>query len=686
MGLSLSSPQLPANAGSNITSNNNNNNHTNENQRVPFFQKIISIIVQMLIMHMVMYFLSGGKNNMMSKSGIMDRTNVVLKNSFEKGDIFDIYIFLSNNQSLDFEYLKNNSKLINIREKELYNHKTFSSYEKLNYTFNLNDSWKDEKYLSVVLVPIHFYKKRNYPLIKNTTLKYEFKDKVLVENIPLTVKMVPFESEEEEKYNLMDPSNNIKRKNIEEQKKKKRNEQLYHIKRRIDINIIYDDGKHMVKEFKMPYFKNWKVNLTSNTYTPPIFLSDFWLIEKDYYVLDDNFLKSKDKRVNYICTYDPYMLTKKQNDIHLYITEQNMDENKKLHIEINYGTCSFIYFMFIKQISYSLNMMNETAASAATTTSTTTTNNNNNNNNNKIFSIQNITNITANKEVHMMKKILMTTNIYMLIFSAIFILLHSIFSFFAFKNDMQFWYKNESMEGLSALSVITAFVCDIILALYLYDSEKTSWLLLFEMFIGVALSAWKVTKAVHVSFSKKYPFIIFKDKKNYTESMTKKYDKIAIKYVGILLIPCLIGYAIYALFYFKYKSWYSYIISVLAGTVYTFGFIMMTPQLYINYKLKSVEHLPWKALIYKSLNTFIDDVAFFLIDMPWMHKLSCFRDDIIFLCYIYQRCIYKVDKNRNETLTQNEKIDNNNNANQNDQLRELTQEQNVVHSHDKKND
>lgn len=240
------------------------------------------------------------------------------------------------------------------------------------------------------------------------------------------------------------------------------------------------------------------------------------------------------------------------------------------------------------------------------------------------------------------------------------------------------------MEGLSALSVITAFVCDIILALYLYDSEKTSWLLLFEMFIGVALSAWKVTKAVHVSFSKKYPFIIFKDKKNYTESMTKKYDKIAIKYVGILLIPCLIGYAIYALFYFKYKSWYSYIISVLAGTVYTFGFIMMTPQLYINYKLKSVEHLPWKALIYKSLNTFIDDVAFFLIDMPWMHKLSCFRDDIIFLCYIYQRCIYKVDKNRNETLTQNEKIDNNNNANQNDQLRELTQEQNVVDSHDKK--
>jgi len=29
------------------------------------------------------------------------------------------------------------------------------------------------------------------------------------------------------------------------------------------------------------------------------------------------------------------------------------------------------------------------------------------------------------------------------------------------------------------------------------------------------------------------------------------------------------------------------------------GFIRMTPQLYINYKLKSVDHLPWRTLIYR---------------------------------------------------------------------------------------
>ena len=37
----------------------------------------------------------------------------------------------------------------------------------------------------------------------------------------------------------------------------------------------------------------------------------------------------------------------------------------------------------------------------------------------------------------------------------------------------------------------------------------------------------------------------------------------------------------------------------MANGVYMFGFIAMTPQLYINYRLKSVAHLPWKAFMYK---------------------------------------------------------------------------------------
>lgn len=103
-------------------------------------------------------------------------------------------------------------------------------------------------------------------------------------------------------------------------------------------------------------------------------------------------------------------------------------------------------------------------------------------------------------------------------------------------------------------------------------------------------------------------------------------------------------------------SWYSWSIKSLVNGVYAFGFIFMLPQLFINYRLKSVANLPWKTFMYKvsfcnfnnlqfilnyyviqAFNTFIDDLFAFIIPMPTAHRLACFRDDIVFLIYIYQR-------------------------------------------------
>ena len=72
----------------------------------------------------------------------------------------------------------------------------------------------------------------------------------------------------------------------------------------------------------------------------------------------------------------------------------------------------------------------------------------------------------------------------------------------------------------------------------------------------------------------------------------------------------------------------------------------MTPQLFINYKLKSVAHLPWRSLMYRAVNTFIDDAFSVVITMPFIHKVSCFRDDVVFIIYLYQRYIYPVDETR----------------------------------------
>lgn len=42
----------------------------------------------------------------------------------------------------------------------------------------------------------------------------------------------------------------------------------------------------------------------------------------------------------------------------------------------------------------------------------------------------------------------------------------------------------------------------------------------------------------------------------------------------------------------------------------------------------------------------IDDLFAFVIKMPTLHRLSVFRDDLVFLVYIYQRWAYRVDKKR----------------------------------------
>ena len=35
--------------------------------------------------------------------------------------------------------------------------------------------------------------------------------------------------------------------------------------------------------------------------------------------------------------------------------------------------------------------------------------------------------------------------------------------------------------------------------------------------------------------------------------------------------------------------------------------------------------------------------------MPTAHRVACFRDDIVFLIYLYQRYLYPVDPNRVDT-------------------------------------
>ena len=134
-----------------------------------------------------------------------------------------------------------------------------------------------------------------------------------------------------------------------------------------------------------------------------------------------------------------------------------------------------------------------------------------------------------------------------------------------------------------------------IIFLYLVDnSEGTSWVILFGQGLGILLEAWKITKTVDVRVrpapaGSLIPYrVTFEDKHKLseTEKKTQEYDEIAFRYLYMVAVPLLIAYAIYSLFYDTHKSWYSFAITTLVGSVYAYGFLMMVPSLYINYRLK----------------------------------------------------------------------------------------------------
>lgn len=245
-----------------------------------------------------------------------------------------------------------------------------------------------------------------------------------------------------------------------------------------------------------------------------------------------------------------------------------------------------------------------------------------------------------------LKETLLETNPYLLAVTFAVSILHSVFELLAFKNDIQFWNNRNSLEGLSVRSVFFGVFQSLVVLLYVLDNE-TNFLVRLGCFVGLGIELWKIQKVVDIKFENGR--LRFKDKGSYVESSTKQYDELAFKYLSWVCFPLLVGYSIYALFYLEHKGWYSFVLDLLYGYLLTFGFIMMTPQLFINYKLKSVAHLPWRMLTYKFLNTFIDDMFAFVIKMPTMYRIGCFRDDVIFLVFLYQRWIYPVDrKRRNE--------------------------------------
>jgi hypothetical protein len=222
--------------------------------------------------------------------------------------------------------------------------------------------------------------------------------------------------------------------------------------------------------------------------------------------------------------------------------------------------------------------------------------------------------------------------------------LHFVFSILALERDLKFWVHKKTFFGVSFRSILISLVNQLIIFVSLVNpqSERSvSWLFRFFSLMGVLNQLWKLTKMLQ--FCRHFPF--FERKAAYSGE-TDEADAIGSKLFAWVLIPCSILFVIYELVYGKYYGIWQYVVHCGVGIVYTFEFLQLVPQLYVNYRLQTVAGMSASAFGYKFISTFIDDLYAFLSDLPLIHKIGCLRDDVVFVVWLFQWWKYPVDEKR----------------------------------------
>jgi hypothetical protein len=281
-----------------------------------------------------------------------------------------------------------------------------------------------------------------------------------------------------------------------------------------------------------------------------------------------------------------------------------------------------------------------------------------------------------------LRRLIAETNVMLLAITIMASVLHLLFEFLTFKSDVDFWRGNTDLTGLSVRALFLDWMSQVVILFYLIEMDS-SLLMTVPTCIGMLIALWKCQRGAGLAFVKSTEINNRNGKAWYNkifgvsgyelcatrlraaaassdklsqasasnkpdlEALTEEMDQMATKLLGkYFLLPLVLTYAMYSLVKEQHSGWYSWFITTASSFVYAIGFVLMTPQLFLNYKLKSVAHLPWRVLGYRFVNTFIDDLFAFIIRMPTMARVSCFRDDVVFIVYLWQRYLYPVDSSR----------------------------------------
>lgn len=227
-----------------------------------------------------------------------------------------------------------------------------------------------------------------------------------------------------------------------------------------------------------------------------------------------------------------------------------------------------------------------------------------------------------------MRRLIADTNVTLLGITVLASALHLLFEFLTFKNEVSFWRNNTDLTGLSVRSLFLDMIGQIIIVLFLIEKDS-SLLMTVPSAIGCLIALWKCRRAAGLEFvrlqSEDYPKpcswwnrlprlvgyelratrLEIKELKAENkdgskevtskgqdlQALTMECDRLATRKLGTVLVPLVVGYTLYSFVSEEHSGWYSWLITSASSAVYALGFVLMTPQLFLNHKMKSVAHL-----------------------------------------------------------------------------------------------
>lgn len=132
-----------------------------------------------------------------------------------------------------------------------------------------------------------------------------------------------------------------------------------------------------------------------------------------------------------------------------------------------------------------------------------------------------------------------------------------------------------------------------LLTIFLKLDFSSSTLFIFAIFL--CFNLWKLSKVLVIiwplqnnngDLKNRVPKIVFKEP--YKASPTGEHDAKGFNYMLISLLAIIVAYSCYSLIWEEHSGWFGWMHTVYSHIVLYLWPISMVPQIYVNYKFKTV--------------------------------------------------------------------------------------------------